>query len=317
MHTCHFANDERLWNMTFDGRLMSGVGVLAAIVETGNFVRAADALGMTQPGVSRALARIEARLGVRLLERTSRNVRLTDEGRRFYNQVGPLLTIIEDAAIQASDSAATVRGRLKVNIDPFFAHANLAPRLNDLLARYLSLEMEVVTSETMGDLVAEGFDLAIRFGQPEDSALIARKLFDTRILTVAAPDYLERHGRPTHPLDLADARHEVIRFRDPYSGKLFEWEFLRGEEVLPVHVHGRLTVTGLDMLISACVSGRGVGRIRALGIQDMLHDGRLVELFPDWQDERLVLYAYHPTRAVSRKVRALIEFITESNWDDY
>jgi DNA-binding transcriptional LysR family regulator len=302
--------------MAFDGRLISGVGVLAAIVETGSFVRAADALGMTQPGVSRALARIEARLGVRLLERTSRNVRLTDEGRRFYNQVGPLLTIIEDAAIQASDSAATVRGRLKVNVDPFFAHANLAPRLNDLLVRYPGLEMEVVTRETMGDLVADGFDVAIRFGQPEDSALIARKLYDTRVLTVASPSYLERHGRPAHPRDLSDGRHEVIRFRDPYSGKLFEWQFQRGEEVLPVNVQGRLTVTGLDMLISACVSGRGVGQIRALGIQNMLRDGSLVELFPDWPGERLVLYSYHPTRAVPRKVRALIELIAETDWDE-
>jgi DNA-binding transcriptional LysR family regulator len=302
--------------VSFDGRLLSGVSVLAAVVHGGSFAKAADALGLSASGVSRAVARLEARIGVRLLDRTTRSLRLTDEGARFYERVLPHLDAIEEATTLASDSAKAVRGRLRVNVDPFFAHANLAPRLNDLLGRYPSLEMEVVTRETMGDLVADGFDVALRFGQPEDSALIARKLFDTRVLTVASPSYLKQHGHPAHPRDLSDARHEVIKFRNPYTGKLFDWEFRRGQEVLPVNVQGRLTVTGLDMLISACVSGRGVGQIRALGIQKMLRDGSLVELFPDWSDERLTLYAYHPRRVVARKVRALIELVAEADWDE-
>src|SRR5277367_1453518 len=107
--------------MAFDARLVSGIGVLAAVIETGSFVRAADALGITQPGVSRAVARLEARVGVRLLDRTTRSVKLTDEGRRFYEQVGPLLTGIEEAATLAAGSSGAVRGRLRVNVDPFFS----------------------------------------------------------------------------------------------------------------------------------------------------------------------------------------------------
>jgi DNA-binding transcriptional LysR family regulator len=114
--------------MTFDGRLLSGVSVLAAVVEGGSFVRAADALGLSASGVSRAVARLEMRIGIRLLDRTTRSLHLTDEGSRFYQQVAPMLEGIEDAATQASGSAAAVRGRLRVNVDPFFSRLVLAPR---------------------------------------------------------------------------------------------------------------------------------------------------------------------------------------------
>ncbi len=136
---------------------------------------AAGALGLTQPGVSRAIARLEARIGVRLLDRTTRTVRLTDEGRRFYEQVGPLLAGIEEAALLASGAASAVRGRLRVNIDPFFSRLVLAPRLGAFMARYPDLELELVTREKVGDLVADGFDVAVRFGPPPPSTLIARK----------------------------------------------------------------------------------------------------------------------------------------------
>src|SRR3984885_11097854 len=185
--------------MSFDARLVSGIGVLAAVVETGGFARAAQALGLTQPAVSRAVARLEARIGVRLLDRTTRSVTLTDEGRRFYEHVGPLLSGIEEAAALAAGSSATVRGRLRVNVDPFFSHLILAPRLGAFLERYPEITLDFVTSEHIGDLVADGFDVAIRFGPPATSSAVARKLTETRIMTVAAPAYLERNGRPPRP----------------------------------------------------------------------------------------------------------------------
>src|SRR5580658_9322239 len=119
--------------MAFDGRLLGGIGVLAAVVETGNFVRAAETLGLTPSGVSRAVARLEARIGVRLLNRTPRAVTLTDEGRRFHAQVIPVLASLEEAAADAAGAAATVRGRLRVNVDPWFARLVLAPRLSGFL----------------------------------------------------------------------------------------------------------------------------------------------------------------------------------------
>jgi DNA-binding transcriptional LysR family regulator len=152
--------------MAFDGRLLGGIGVLAAVVETGNFVRAAEMLGLTQSCVSRAVARLEARVGVRLFDRTPRAVTLTDEGRRFHAQVAPLLAGLEEAASEATSAATVVRGRLRVNVDPWFARLVLAPRLSRFLLAHPALSVELMVRDTLGDLVTEGFDAAVRFGEP-------------------------------------------------------------------------------------------------------------------------------------------------------
>src|SRR5579859_7794938 len=141
--------------MAFDGRLLTGIGVLGAVVEGGSFVRAGEALGLTPSGVSRAVARLEARVGVRLFDRTPRAVTLTDEGRRFHAQVAPLLAGLEAAAV-AAGAAATVRGRLRANVDPWFARLVLAPRLSEFMAAHPTLSIELVIRDTLGDLVSDG-----------------------------------------------------------------------------------------------------------------------------------------------------------------
>src|SRR6201985_3255252 len=203
--------------MAFDGRLRPGIGVLAQVVETGNFARAGEAMGLTPSGVSRAVARLEARLGVRLFDRTPQAVRLTEEGRQFHAQVAPLLAGLEDAATEACTTAGTVRGHIRVNADPWFARLVLAPRLPVFLARYPELSLEIAVRDTPGDLVTEGMDIAVRFGEVGPPGLIARKLLETRIVAVAAPSYLKRHGTPRKPADLL--RHECLMFRDPVSGR--------------------------------------------------------------------------------------------------
>ena len=211
--------------MAFDSRLLSGIQVLVAAVEAGSFARAAATLGITQSGVSRAVARLEHRVGIRLFDRTARAVALTEEGRSFYQRVKPLLTGIEDAATEAAGSAAVVRGRLRINVDPFFARLVLAPRLGKFLAAYPELSVEIVGRDRLGDLVADGFDAAVRFGEPEPSALVARRLLETRVLTCAAPSYLAIHGRPAHPGDLGAGRHECIHYLDPSPAGRFTGNF--------------------------------------------------------------------------------------------
>jgi DNA-binding transcriptional LysR family regulator len=297
--------------MSFDARLLSGVSVLASVVESGGFTRAAEALGLSASGVSRAIARLEARVGVRLLDRTTRSVTLTDEGRRFYEQVGPLLAGIEEAAIIASGSAGTVRGRLRVNIDPFFSRLVLAAQLADFLDRYPELSLELITSDAIGDLVAEGFDLAVRFGEPPSSSLIARKLTETRILTVASPAYLARRGRPAHPSEVAN--HACIHFLDPVSGRAFEWEFRNAHEVIEVQPAGRLLLSDVGAMHGACIAGAGIAQVMALGVQGLIATGALVELFPDWAGEMFPLYALLPSRRQPpAKVRAFIDFCLEA-----
>ena len=297
--------------MSFDGRLLAGVGVLAAVIEGGSFVRAAEALGISASGISRAVARLEGRVGVRLLDRTTRSVTLTDEGRRFYEQVGPLLAGIEEAAITASGASTTVRGRLRVDLDPFFSRLVLAGRLGEFLARHPDLSLDLTTREHVGDLVADGIDVAMRFGVPLPSSPAARKLIDTRILTVASPAYLARYGRPKHPADLI--HHACIQFRNPADGRPFQWEFRRDGQVEMVKTAGRLLLSDVGTMLGECMAGTGVAQVMALGMQELLEQGRLVELFPDWPGERFPLYALHPSRHLPpAKVRAFIDFVLQT-----
>ena len=294
--------------MSFDTRLVNGVDVLAAVVETGNFVRAAEALGLTQPAVSRAIARLETRLGVRLLDRTTRSVSLTDEGRQFYERVMPLLADMEEAASLVAGASHAVRGRLRVNIDPYFSRLLLAQHYHAFLETYPEMELDVVTRGQADDLVADGIDVAVRFGELSVSSVVARKLLETRIVTVASPAYLAKAGRPKHPREIEE--HECILYRDPVTGRPFEWEFHRRKEVLPVKAQGRLLLSDAGTLLTACVSGAGIAQILGLGTQSFIDDGRLVDLFPDWPDEVYPLYALYPSRHhPPAKVRAFLDFV--------
>ncbi|HEX2603199.1 MAG TPA: LysR family transcriptional regulator [Oxalicibacterium sp.] len=297
--------------MTIDNKLFSGVSVLFAVVEAGTIARAAEALGMSPSGVSRALARLEQRVGARLLARTTRTLSLTDEGRRFYEQVGPHMAGIEEAAIEAAGSASAVRGRLRVNIDPYFSHAVLAKHLAKFLARYPELSVELIMRDAVGDLVAGGFDLALRFGEPPAGSFVARKLTDMRVVTVASPAYIKAHGKPRHPREIEE--HECIDFYDAAHGRPYAWEMHRKKEVLRLQVKGRLLTSDSGTLLGACEAGFGIAQIIEIGAGgQMLRTGRLVELFPEWSDERFPLYAIFPSRQHrAAKLRAFIEFVGE------
>jgi len=295
--------------MAFDGRVISNVGVLAAIAEGGSFARAADALGLSRSGVSRAVSRLEARVGVRLLDRTTRAVSLTDEGRRLYAEVAPLLNGIEDAVTVTSGTSVAVRGRLRVNVDAFFSRQLFTPHISEFLSLYPDLSLELVARDQLGDVVAEGFDIAIRFGTPPVSSLVVKKLVETRTVTVAAPTYLRAHGTPTVPADLVD--HACIQVRDSLTGQpIEEWRFRRGDEVVDVRTTGRLMVTEFGTMLGACLDGVGIARIKAIGVQHLIRQGTLVEVLPDWHGESFPLYALHPSRHLPpAKVRAFIDFV--------
>jgi DNA-binding transcriptional LysR family regulator len=206
-----------------------------------------------------------------------------------------------------------VRGRLRVNVDPFFARLVLAPRVGKFLADHPELSLEIIGRDRLGDLIADGFDAAVRFGEPEPSSLVARRLIETRVLTCAAPAYLTKHGRPEHPRELVDARHECILYVDPITGRPVPWEFHRGRQKVRVAVSGRLTVNNVGTTLGACVAGHGIAQILALGTEDLLNRGKLVELFPDWSGERFPLYMFYLSRNVPpAKLRAFVDFVVHS-----
>lgn len=297
----------------FDERTLAGLRVFFAVVDAGSFAGAGDILDMSQPGVSRAIARLEQRLGLRLFDRTTRTVALTEEGRRFHRQVTPVLAELEEVVDEAAGSAGAVRGKLRVGLlDPLFAQLLLAPRIETFLARHPQLQLELLVRDQPGDLVSEGIDLAIRFGEPRASALVARKLLETRVLTVAAPAYLRRHGRPATPQALSADGHTCIDFRDPASGQPYAWEFHRGRKRLSVPTGGRLIVNDVGTMLHACLAGYGIAQMMSLGIGEFLAKGKLVELFPDWPDERFPLYVLYPSRKhLPAKTRAFVDFLVE------
>ncbi|NDV86335.1 LysR family transcriptional regulator [Aurantimonas aggregata] len=296
--------------MTFDSRLLNGIGVLSAVVEAGSFVRAGEALGLTQSAVSRAVARLEERVGLRIFNRNARSITLTDEGRLFYERVAPHLSSIEEAATDAAGSVGQVRGRLRLNVDGCFGHYVLLPTIQTFLSRHPDLAAEIHVRDRMGDLVAENFDVGIHFGEPQMSSLTCRLLLRTRVLTCASPAYLERNGAPDGPSDLSG--RECILMRDPATGKHYDWDFIRGGERVWVKVSGRLTVTDTGGLLAACLSGHGIGQPLEIYTRPFLADGRLVQLLPDWAEEVFPLYVYHHSpKSMSAKVRALLDFVTE------
>ncbi|WLE63879.1 LysR family transcriptional regulator [Burkholderia plantarii] len=299
--------------MAFDTRLLNGASVLAAIVQTSSFVRASEALGVTSSAISRTVSRLEKRLGVRLFDRTSRAVSLTQEGREFYERVASSLQEIEDAAARIQRAPAAVEGRLRLNVDPWFARFVLAPRLERLMSAHRALQIDLVARDRLGDLVSDGFDAALRFGEPKSSSLVAHPVMRTRITTCAAPSYLRRHGVPKHPNELAEGRHECLLFRNSMTGQPFPWEFHRGDEILTVPVTGRLVANDLATKLAACAGGLGITQTMMLGMAGSIARGELVELFPDWRDETLPLYVYYPSRRfLPPRMRVFLDFVAES-----
>jgi DNA-binding transcriptional LysR family regulator len=287
---------------------LRGIEVLAAIVDTGSFAAASEVLDISPSGVSRAVSRFEQRLGIRLFERTTRALKLTDEGQRFYSQVLPLMSELEECISDAAQGAARVRGKLRVNVDPFFSKLVLGPRLGAFLDAYPELHLELITRDDLGDLVADGFDLAIRFGHPQPSALVARKMMETRIITVAAPSYLKRRGVPARPEDLE--HHQCIHFRDPVTGKPFPWEFHSGRKRKVVRANGTLVVNDGGTLYGACLAGFGIAQVMDFTVEEMLARGQLVNLFPGWSDEKFPLYCYYPSRRqLPARSRAFIDYL--------
>jgi len=165
-----------------------------------------------------------------------------------------------------------------VNTDAFTSRLLLSPHIRRFLELYPELSLELTARDQLGDLVADGFDIAVRWGEPPPSSLVARKLLESRMVTVATPAYLNTHGRPLKPSDLVD--HVCIQVRSPVTGQPLPWEFRRGRKSIEVPTSGRLLLTEVGTILGSCLSGAGIAQIKALGIRELLGDGQLIDLFP-------------------------------------
>lgn len=286
---------------------LASLAVFARVVEAGGFSAAAGSLGLSKSAVSKQVSRLEARLGIRLLNRTTRRLSLTEAGALFYEGCQRMVAEAEAAEAAVTHLAAAPRGTLRVNAPVSFAMLHLAPILPELMESCPELSIDLTLNDRRVDLVEEGYDVALRIGRLGDSSLIARRLAPSRSLLCAAPAYLERHGTPQRPEDLTG--HNCLIYSYQAEGAL--WRFQGPEGAVSVRVTGRLQVNNGDVLCAAMQAGGGVGRLPTFIAGDALRAGRLLRLLPDWPlgDDAAVHAVYPSGRAPSPKIRVFIDFL--------
>jgi len=286
---------------------LSAMAVFARVVEAGSFSRAARGLGLSKSAVSKQVARLEDRLGARLLNRTTRQLSLTEAGRAFYGGCRQMLAEAESAAAAVGHLAQAPRGTLHVNAPMSFGQQHVAPALPAFMAQYPELDVDLQLNDRTVDLVDEGFDLAVRIGELPDSTLVARRLAPLRTAVVAAPAYLDRHGRPAHPRELQ--AHACLLYSYLASGRT--WRFAGPDGVVRVPVSGPLEANNGDVLLAAACGGAGIARLPTFICGDALRAGRLERVLDDWVDTGdAAVYAVYPaSRNVSPKVRVFLAFL--------
>jgi DNA-binding transcriptional LysR family regulator len=281
--------------------------VFAGVVDAGSFVAAADALGMSKAAVSRYVSDLEQRLGVRLMQRTTRKLSLTVEGEVFLARCRDILGSIDDSEAEISTRSDTVIGLLKVSVPVSFGIQHLAPLWGEFMQAHPRVTLDVQLADRVVDLVEESFDLALRIARLPDSSLVSRPLAATRLVLTASPGYLERHGTPQHPSELV--RREVIGYSLLAMGE--QWQFNGPEGPVSVKVRPRLWSNNGDTCVAACVRGVGLQLQPTFLIARELASGELVEVLPQYRSIELGIYAVYPTRKfVLPKVRALVEFLS-------
>ena len=275
------------------------------IVEAGSLTGAADRLGISLTAVVRSLAALEQALGVRLLNRTTRRIALTDEGREYFERCRRLLAELEETENALTDRRLTPSGRLAITAPVMFGRLHVAPVVTDFLAAYPEMRAELLLLDRVIDLLEEGIDLAIRIAPLPDSSLVAIPLGATGRIVCASPDYLARHGMPQQPRDLAG--HRVIRFTALSDGN--EWTFTRGNETQRVAVSDVFAANQVDVALDACRKGLGCGRFLGYQVRDLEAAGQLVRVLPDWETPKIEVSLVYPhSRLLSPRIRAFVDW---------
>jgi DNA-binding transcriptional LysR family regulator len=295
------------------------VDVLAfvRVAETGSFARAAERMGLSKPALSRRVARLEDQLGARLLTRTARGAHPTDIGEAYYARAANILAELDAAQEVVAEAVTQVAGLIRVTAPITFGTRYLGSALAEFAKAHPKVELDVSLEDRTVDLVGGGYDLAIRIGRLKDSALIARKLAPIRGVVVASPAYLDEHGRPERPSDLAG--HDLLFYANVVVGE--QWRFRVGDRWEVVRGQSRLRANNGDLLRDAAAAGLGVVIMPSFIASDLIQTGALEVILRDHPLEELGLHAVMPPgRATTARVRALVDFLAtrfgpEPDWD--
>lgn len=291
---------------------LSHLPVFAAVARNGSFRAAARELGIAPSAVSHAVSALEARLGVRLLARTTRSVALTEEGAVLLERLRPALSEIDLALTQAVEARDRPAGNLRLNVPRTAAELALAPRLGAFAAAYPDIRLEIVNEDRFTDVVEGGFDAGVRLGESLQRDMIAVRIGpQLRSAVVAAPSYIESRALPRHPRDLAG--HRCIRFRFS-SGAIYRWEFEKAGEEVVMDVDGPLILGEDRGIVQAALDGAGIAFLFEDYVRQPLAEGRLVRMLEDWCPPFDGFFVYYPSRKQMRPaLRAFVDFF---RWRD-
>lgn len=296
--------------MAYQGNLLDGLVIFCEVVRHGSFTKAASSSGHSTSYISKEINKLESRLGVRLMHRTTRSISLTPEGEVYHQQC---LQIIADAQIaeQAlTGHQAEPKGLLKISCPVSFGLSRLRPIMAKFMELYPQVTLDIDLNDRKVDIVGDGFDVVIRATlQLEDSSLISRRLMTTKAITLASPEYLKQHGTPQHPSDLQ--QHQILTYSNLKNPNLWSYLDKNGEEIL-VNVESRLTTNSPELELELCVGGQGIIRMPMFNLTDEIESGKLVPILTEYEKSEVNVYLVYASRKhMAAKVRVFIDFVLE------
>jgi LysR family transcriptional regulator, regulator for bpeEF and oprC len=284
--------------------------VFVRVVETGGITRAADSLQLPKATAATSIQKLEAALGVRLLNRTTRRVSVTPDGAAYYERCVAILAQIRETEESLTTQHATPRGRLRVDVPTLMARSVFVPALPRFFERYPDIELALASSERRADLIEEGVDCAVWSGEITEANVVARRVGFLYFATCAAPSYVAAHGKPTHPEDLV--KHACINHFSPRTGKKAEWVFSRDGARIQTALRGHVALEDENSYVAAAEAGLGIAQIPAFVLKEAMERGSLELVLGDWFPEPSPLYVvYAQHRHLSGKVRVFVDWVAE------
>lgn len=285
--------------------------VFTRVVESGSFTRAAETLDLPKGSVTRLVQQLEERLKVRLLHRTTRRVTVTAEGAAYYERTSRLLNDLDDIEASMSNAQANPSGRLRVDVGSSVARLIVIPALKDFYRRYPQIQLDLGVTDRPVDLITDNVDCVIRGGELLEQSLVARRVGNIQLVTVATPEYLREHGTPQAPQDLEDG-HVTVNYFSSRTGRPYTHVFEREGESIEVLGRYRVSVNESNAHVAAVLQGLGVSQVALFCVAAHLATGELVEVLPGWTRPPIPVHVvYPPNRHLSAKVRAFVEWVVE------
>ena len=284
------------------------MALFVRVVETGGITRAAESLGIPNATATTLIQRLEASLGVKLLNRTTRRVSVTPDGAAYYTRAAAILAEVTDVEEALSQHSSAPRGRVRVDVPTLIARSVIVPALPRFFAEFPDIELALACNERHFDLVAEGIDCALWIGEIGDESLVARRVGFLYFATCASPAYIQAHGQPVHPRELA--QHRCINHFSPRTGETVEWVFSKGGERVQAVFPGLLALEDENSYVSAAEAGLGIAQMPAFAVKEAMERGALDLVLGDWFPEPSPLHVVYPqSRHLSRRVRVFVDWL--------